>query len=69
MKALMKTFEYNGEIITIELISYGEYMLRGLNASVRCTDSEVWDWCNDDSNEFKFEEAKKTAYNMLTMKI
>lgn len=62
----MKTFEYKGEIITIErAIGYGQYTLRGLGTSVHCTDSEICDWCDDNENEEKHSEAKEAAYRML----
>lgn len=62
----MKTFEHKGETITIErAIGYGQYTLRGLGTSVHCTDSEIWDWCDDNENEEKHSEAKEAAYRML----
>ena len=47
----MKTFEFNNEAITIEKTGYGQYVLSGLGISVHCTDSEIWDWCDDDEKE------------------
>ena len=61
----MKTFEFNSEIITIEIAGYGQYTLRGLDNSVHCSDTEIWDWCDDDENEEKHLNAKQAAYNML----
>lgn len=61
----MKTFEFNNETITIEQTGYGQYTLRGLGTSVHCTDSEIWDWCDDDENAAKHESAKETAYRLL----
>lgn len=61
----MKTFEFNNEVITIEATGYGQYTLRGLGISAHCTDSEMWDWCDDDENEEKHLNAKQAAYNIL----
>lgn len=62
---IMKTFEINNETITIEEVGYGQYVLSGLSTSVHCTDSEIWDWCDDDENEEKHLEAKESAYRLL----
>ena len=61
----MKTFEFNNEAITIEKTGYGQYVLSGLGTSVHCTDSEIWDWCDDDENEEKHLSAKESAYRLL----
>lgn len=61
----MKTFEFNNETITIERAGYGQYTLSGLGTSIHCTDSEIWDWCDDDENKEKHEFAKQTAYRLL----
>lgn len=61
----MKTFEYNNETITIEKAGYGQYTLRGLGISAHCTDSKIWDWCDDDSDEDEHEAAKFRAYKIL----
>lgn len=66
MKPITRTFEFNNEIITIEQThGYGQYILRGLGTSVRCTDSEIWDWCTDDEDEEKHLAAKKAAFTRL----
>lgn len=44
---------------------YGQYVLSGLGISVHCTDSEIWDWCDDDENEDKHLAAKESAYRLL----
>ena len=62
---IMKTFEINNETITIEKVGYGQYVLSGLSTSVHCTDSEIWDWCDDDEKEEKHLEAKESAYRLL----
>lgn len=61
----MKTFEFNNEAIAIEKTGYGQYVLSGLGISVHCTDSEIWDWCDDDENEDKHLAAKESAYRLL----
>ena len=62
---IMKTFEINNETITIEKVGFGQYVLSGLSTSVHCTDSEIWDWCDDDETEEKHFEAKESAYRLL----
>jgi len=64
----MKTFEFNSEIITIEKAGYGQYTLRGLETSAHCTESRIWDWCDDEEDEESLEkskEAKSRAYRIL----
>jgi hypothetical protein len=45
---------------------YGEYIIKGTykgkNVIVKTTDSEAWDWFNDDSNKEKHMEAKIHCY-------
>lgn len=58
------------EEITIEkTASYGHYIIKGVykgvNLSVLTTDSECFDWLNDESNKEKHIEAKKHAYMKL----
>mgnify|MGYP001173937550 FL=1 len=62
---IMKAFEINNETITIEQVGYGQYILRGIDISVHCTDSEIWDWCDDEENEEKHLSAKESAYRLL----
>lgn len=48
---------------------YGQYIVsaiyRGKEIEVRTTDSECFDWLNDDSNKEKHQEAKRCAYNAV----
>ena len=45
---------------------YGQYVIearyRGQNIKVRPTDSEAWDWINDDSNKEKHNDARRHCY-------
>ncbi len=45
---------------------YGQYVIearyRGQNIKVRTTDSEAWDWINDDSNKEKHNDARRHCY-------
>lgn len=62
----MKTFKFHNATITIEITHmYGRYVLRGLNTSVLCEDSTIWDYCDDDENPEKMREARRRAYWML----
>ena len=48
---------------------YGRYILqadyKGQNITAEITDSEVFDWLNDDSNKQKHQEAKRKAYEII----
>jgi hypothetical protein len=48
---------------------YGQYIItatyRGKEVKVRTTNSECFDWLNDDSNKEKHQEAKRYAYNAV----
>lgn len=61
----MKKFEIHNEIITIEKVGYGQYTLRGLGTSVHCTNSSIWDWCDDEDNEEKHLAAMQAAFDLL----
>lgn len=45
---------------------YGQYIIeahyRGKDIKVHTTDSEAWDWINDDSNKEKHQEALRHCY-------
>jgi hypothetical protein len=47
-------------------IGYGQYIIsatyRGKQVKAHTTDSECYDWLNDDSNKELHQEAKKHAY-------
>jgi len=49
--------------------SYGHYMItatyKGKEVKVRTTNSECFDWLEDDSNKKKHQEAKRYAYNAV----
>ena len=61
----MKTFEFNNEAITIEKTGYGQYVLSGLGISVHCTDSEIWDWCDDDETKISIWRPKSLRTDCL----
>lgn len=48
---------------------YGQYIIsanyKGKDIEVHTTDSECYDWLNDDSNKKKHQEAKRHAYNKV----
>ncbi len=48
---------------------YGQYIIsatyRGKNVKAHTTDSECYDWLNDDSNKVLHQEAKKHAYHKI----
>lgn len=51
------------------LSGYGQYLIRGTykgkELAVRTTDSEAWDYINDDSNKKKHQDAKRHCYYKL----
>lgn len=48
---------------------YGQYEItatyKGKDIKVHTTNSECYDWLNDDSNTEKHQEAKRFAYNSI----
>lgn len=48
---------------------YGQYYVhakyRGKNIKAHTTDSEMWDWLNDDSNKEMHQDAKRRAYSLI----
>jgi len=48
---------------------YGQYYLtakyKGKEIKVHTTNSECFDWLNDESNKIKHQEAKKYGYNTI----
>ena len=48
---------------------YGQYYIhanyKGVNITVHTTDSETWDWLEDDSNKEKHIEAKRHCYKEI----
>lgn len=61
----MKTFEYNGEEITITQAGYNLYRIEGMETMTYTSDSEIWEGCDDSDNERK-EESMYAAYLLLT---
>lgn len=53
------------------LNGYGQYQIeanyRGKNISVHTTNSECFDWLDDDSNKELHLQAKKYAYNRVVL--
>lgn len=49
-----------------KLSGYGQYEVsakyRGKQITAHTTDSECYDWLNDDSNKYQHQQAKKHAY-------
>lgn len=50
--------------------SYGRYIIdanyRGKHIRVSTTDSEAWDWLDDDSDKEKHRDALRHCYNKIT---
>jgi hypothetical protein len=48
---------------------YGQYIVTGIFANylitAKTTDSEIFDWLNDDSNKEKHNRAKRAAYSLI----
>lgn len=40
-------------------------MYKGEQINVHSTDSETYDWLNDDSNKEKHQDAKRSAYSAI----
>lgn len=60
----MKKFKFHNAVMTIDHSNnYGHYILTGLNTRIRTTDSQIYDYCTDDSQ--KGLEVRRRAYNFL----
>lgn len=71
---MRKTFEYNGLEMTIfRTYSYGNYKLtanvNGRQVGKIINDASIYDWCDDDSDPEKHEQAKIEAYGYITRAI
>ena len=66
---MRKTFSYNDLEITIEKMGYGVYRLESVVTSLTITDSSIYDWCDDDSDPEKHEQAKREAQLYITRAI
>lgn len=57
------------EIEISRLSGYGQYLLtakyKGKDIKVRTTNSECFDWLEDDENKEKHQDAKRYAYNTI----
>ena len=62
---MKKQFKYGGLPIEIKRTGYGQYTLCSGNVALHCTDSEIWDWCDDDENMEKMEAAQIAALRMI----
>lgn len=61
----MKTFKFHNANITMTQTGYGQYKLSGLGKTIHCTDSIIYDWCDDESNPKKHLDTRRAAYNLL----
>ena len=67
---MKKTFEYKDLQIAIDRTNaYGHYWLRsnvnGKPVELLIDDSSIYDWCDDDSDLEKHEQAKREAYGYI----
>lgn len=60
---MKKTWNYNGINYEMVKTGYGQYILNGYH----CTDSSIWDWCDDDSDEDKYMAALDAAERFIKM--
>ncbi|MCC8186488.1 MAG: hypothetical protein LIP08_02975 [Bacteroides sp.] len=48
---------------------YGQYVInatyKGKLISTHTTDSEIWDWIDDDSNKEKYNDARRHCYREI----
>ena len=64
---MTKTFKFHNANMSIEAThSYGQYILSGLGIKLHTTDSEIYDYCDDEEeNPKKCKEVKRVAYKKL----
>lgn len=58
---MTKTWNFNGREYTMTKSGYGQYTLNGYH----CTNSIIWDWCDDDEDESKNLEALNAAESFV----
>jgi hypothetical protein len=67
----MKTAKFRKTEMTMRSIGYGQYIIeatyRGKNVKVRTNDSETYDWLDDDSDRVRYNDARKSAYTLITI--
>lgn len=66
----MKTSKFNQVSMTMSRASgYGHYVItatyRGKQLQAHTTDSEAWDYLDDDSDKERHRQAKKHCYNKI----
>lgn len=61
----MKTFKFHNATISVIPSGRGQYVISGLGKQLHSTDSEIYDWVNDDSNKSRQKSARRDAYNFL----
>ena len=61
----MKTFKFRNAQMSIEIAGYGQYKLTGLGITIHYTDSETYDFCDDEDNVAKCTDARRSAYIAL----
>lgn len=62
---MTKTFKFHNAEMSIEAVSSGAYVLKGMNTNIFTNDSTIYDYCDDDEHPLKCKEAKRTAYKLL----
>lgn len=63
----MKTFTFDKVKMTIEPVkdADGQYKLTGWDTNIICTNSFIYDHCDDDKDMFKNLQAMQEAYNLI----
>ena len=61
----MKRFKFHNCNMEISQAGYGQYNIKGLGVQIHCTESFIWDWCDDESNKKKCHEARRRAYKLV----
>lgn len=66
---MRKTFEHNNKQLEIDIIGHGVYRLTSGMVSTTIYDASIYDWCDDDSDPEKHEQAKREGYGYITRAI
>lgn len=68
----MKQGTFRKVKFTMKMVGYGRYELQSLYKGVPITlhlsDSQIFDWIDDDSDQLRYDAARKTCYRMIVQR-
>ena len=62
---MKKTFKFKDQIMFIEELGSGDYLLVGIGSKVETRNNYIWNYCDDRRNPDRCDKAMSMAYNLL----